>query len=106
MLKKPTLFILFFLILIAQTAYSNIKLFPGYYITLNGDSVFCKIEFTDWHRNPATIQVEVNNEKRTLDPADNKGFGVTGYGDYKAATISYHINPTTGLNLPEKFSDR
>jgi hypothetical protein len=83
----------------------NYKEFPGYYIAKNGDSVLCKIDYGQWYINPKSIQVEVNNEKQILEPADIKGFGIPGFADYKAATVSFHTNPLKGSNLPENFSD-
>lgn len=88
-----------------QKAYSNVPLFPGYYIDNKGDSVLCKIEYNDWFRNPKTIVVEVNNTRKTLGPADIKGFGVTGYGDYRSAAVNYHLGPISG-DLPGEFSDK
>lgn len=90
----------------SQTAYCNDHLFPGYYIDNKGDSVLCKIEYNDWNKNPGTIVVEVNNTRKTLGPSDIKGFGVTGYGDYRSATVSYHPGPLQGNDLPEAFSDK
>jgi hypothetical protein len=90
----------------SQRAYSNDHFFPGYYIDNKGDSVPCKIEYNDWNKNPNTIVVEVNNTQKTLGPGDIKGFGVTGYADYRSATISYHPGPLQGSDLPEEFSDK
>jgi hypothetical protein len=98
-------FLLLFLTSISTAAFSNFKLLPGYYIEKNGDSVRCTIDYKDWNNNPEIIQVEVNNEKRTLGVSDIIGFGIVGFGDYKAATISYHTNPISGLRIPENFSD-
>ena len=86
--------------------YAASRPFPGYYITKNGDSIRCSIEYNDWYKNPKTIVVEVNNVKSTFAAADINGFGVTGYGDYKSATVSYHTNPVTGPNIPQEFSDQ
>ncbi len=83
----------------------NYKEFPGYYITKNDDSVFCEIDYGQWYTNPKSIQIEVNNEKRILEPADIKGFGISGLVDYKTATVTFHTNPLKGSNLPENFSD-
>jgi len=104
MLKKCISFlpVLFFITL---TAYSDGKLFPGYYINLNGDTVHCNIEFNDWNINPKTIQVQVNGSVKEFGAEDVKGFGVFGYGDYTAVKVSYHLNPISGNNLPENFSD-
>lgn len=96
---------LFILIAISPKIYATSQLLPGYIITQNGDSVFCKIEYGDWHKNPQKIRVEVNNEKKTLGVTDIKGFGVVGYGDYRTTIVSYHLNPIDGTELPDKFSD-
>ena len=88
-----------------QTVYSQSKLYPGYYIDNKNDSVYCKIEFNDWSRNPKSIQVDVNNQKKVFIPFDIKGFGVYNYSNYKTAIVSYHINPISGTNLPEEYSD-
>jgi hypothetical protein len=90
----------------SQKAYSNDHLSPGYYIDNKGDSVLCKIEYNDWNKNPGTIVVEMNNTRKTLGPTDIRGFGVTGYADYRSATVSYHPGPLQGSDLPEEFSDK
>jgi hypothetical protein len=82
------------------------RLFPGYYIDNNGDSIPCRIDYNDWDINPAIITVEVNNIRKTLGVADIRGFSVTGYADYKTATVSYHPGPIGGENLPEKFPEK
>src|SRR5580698_3342704 len=105
MFTRLTSIYLCFFVVFAQKAYSNVPLFPGYYIDYKGDSVLCKIEYNDWFKNPSTIVVEVNNTRKTLGPADIKGFGVTGYGDYRSATVSYHLGPISG-DLPGEYSDK
>jgi hypothetical protein len=105
MFTRLTSIYLCLFVVFAQKAYSNVPLFPGYYIDNKGDSVLCKIEYNDWFRNPNTIVVEVNNTRKTLGPADIKGFGVTGYGDYRSATVSYHLGPISG-DLPGEYSDK
>jgi hypothetical protein len=104
MLKKQISLFLF-LILFSLIAYSNTKPFPGYYITLKGDSVICNIDFNDWNINPKSIKVQVNNEMHEFTASDIRGFGVNGYDDYLAATINFHTNPVSGKDLPDKFSD-
>ena len=101
---KSTIF-LPFLILTSQAIHAASKPFPGYFITNNGDTVNCKIEYGDWYRNPETISVEVNNARRVLGVGDIKGFGVEGYGDYRTAAVTYHINPINGTELPDQYSD-
>lgn len=49
--------------------------------------------------------LEVSDSRKTLGPADIKGFGITGYGDYRSATVSYHLGPITG-DLPGEYSDK
>jgi hypothetical protein len=93
------------LFLVSQFAYPNFKLLPGYYINLNGDSVHCNIEIGNWNINPGSIQVQVNNSVREFGPQEIKGFGVSGYGDYIAATVTFHTNPVSGEDLPKNYSD-
>ena len=90
---------------ISQAAFSNTKLFPGYYVDLKGDTVRCDIRFADWNLNPKTIRIEVNNSSREFGPDDIRAFGVTGYDDFISASVSYHTNPVTGRDLPLKYSD-
>jgi hypothetical protein len=106
--RLPSVFhlILCLSVTFSQKVYSNDHLFPGYYIDNNGDSVPCKIEYNDWYKNPNTIVVEANNTRKILGPTDIKGFGVTGYVDYRSATVSYHPGPLQGGDLPEEFSDK
>jgi hypothetical protein len=90
----------------ASAAGPSGQFLPGYYIGNTGDSVHCRIEYNDWYENPIAITVEVNNVHKTMGVADIKGFGVTGYGDFQTANVTYHPGPITGNNLPERFSDR
>ena len=101
---KHISFFLFFSF-IATSIYPNFKLFPGYYINKNGDSVRCNIEFNDRNLNPKTIKVEMNNEKREFSANDIRGFGVYGYDDYLSATVSFHSAAVLGNDIPEQFSD-
>src|SRR5579872_5676398 len=95
----------FLFIFFAQAAYSNGRPFPGYYITINGDSVSCLIEYNDWFRNPSSIVVDVNGARKTLRPTDINRFGVTGYADYQSANVTYHLGPVQGFNLTAEYSD-
>lgn len=93
------------LILISISSFCRENLFPGYFIKLNGDSVVCRIAYNDWRINPKTILVEVDNEKHTFNASDIKGFGAYGHNPYKSALVTYHINPISGVDLPEEFLD-
>jgi hypothetical protein len=104
MFKKRTSLSLFFLF-IAFTGFSNSRLFPGYYINLQGDSIHCKIEFNDWNLNPKTIRVEVNSKKMEFTANDIRGFGVDGYDNYLSATVQFHTAPISGKDVPPQFSD-
>ena len=104
MFKKQISLALFFLF-IALAGFSTSKLFPGYYISLKGDSVRCNIEFNDWNLNPKTIKVEANNKKMEFTPDDIRGFGVDGYDDYLSATVQFHTAPISGKDVPAQFSD-
>lgn len=94
-----------FLLFIALAGFSNAKLFPGYYISKQGDSVRCNIEFNDWNLNPKSIAVEVNGKKMLFTSNDIRGFGVDGYDDYLSATVQYHAAPISGKDVPAQFSD-
>jgi hypothetical protein len=89
----------------AYPAYSNGKLLPGYYIQPAGDTIACNIDFEDWYVNPKTVHAEAGGRDLRFGPGDIKGFGITGYGDYVSATVSYHLNEIARPNLPEQFSD-
>lgn len=92
-------------ILFSQTINAASKQLPGYIITNNGDTIRCLIDYDDWYKNPETIQVAINNEKKSFGAADIKGFGVSGYADYTSAAITYHLNPIKSADLPDKFLD-
>jgi hypothetical protein len=89
----------------SQFSFSNTKLFPGYYLLKNGDTVQCQLEFGDWNMNPQSIQVQVGTETRNFKPEEIGGFGVTGYSDYISATVTYHTSPVSGNYIPELLSD-
>ena len=100
---KP--FILFLFICVPSYLFAQKNFLPGYYISSTGDSITCKIDFKDWDKNPESIEVELNSEKRKLTLDDINGFGIKGYSYYTKAKINYHINLISGNNLPEEFSD-
>lgn len=104
MLVLPLLFVAVFSIF--QSRASSFKLFPGYYIEKAGDTIHCQVDFKDWNRNPATIEVEVNGARRTLSPGDVRGFGVAGYADYESALVTYHLDRIRGADLPDHYSDQ
>jgi hypothetical protein len=103
---QKRLLTLFLILVVSHVAYSNPKFFPGYYIELNGDSIVCKIEYLDWAMNPENVVVETSDGKRNFGASEIKGFGVFGYCDYRAATITYHKGFISGSILPEDFSDK
>jgi hypothetical protein len=79
--------------------------FPGYYVTLKGDSVHCNFQFKDWEVTPDFVTVHRGSTASTLYPADISGFGIYGYGDYKSYAISYHKGNYSSLDAPDTFSD-
>src|SRR5687767_5559374 len=79
--------------------------FPGYYITLNGDTVRCDFQFKDREVTPDFITVHTGGNATKLYPADISGFGIYGYGDYKTREISYHKGNYSSLDAPDTFSD-
>ncbi len=104
MFVKQTSLFLFFLF-VAIAGFSNSKLFPGYYISLQGDSIHCNIDFNDWSLNPKTVKVEVNSKKMEFSPKDIRGFGVDGYDNYLSATVQFHTAAISGKDVPSQFSD-
>jgi len=104
MFKKQTSLSLFFLF-IALAGFSNSRLFTGYYINLQSDSIHCKIEFNDWNLNPKTIRVEVNSKKMEFNANDIRGFGVDGYDNYLSAKVQFHTAAISGKDVPPQFSD-
>jgi hypothetical protein len=102
-IKHSLLFIIQFFV--SLFVYPNYKPHPGYYLSLNGDSVHCTIEFSNGALSPRTIEVHVNGSMKEFGPDDIKGFGVTGYGDYISSKVTYHTNPVSGEDLPENYSD-
>ncbi|HEV2483714.1 MAG TPA: hypothetical protein VGS79_28810 [Puia sp.] len=105
MSTKPLTCLTILLFLCVHSAYSNGRFYPGYYIDKNGDSVACTIEYNYWYRNPGSIVVMVGNTKKTLGPADIRRFRVTGYDEYQSASVTYHLNPRGGQDLPLQYSD-
>src|SRR5829696_6173722 len=79
--------------------------FPGYYVTLQGDSVKCEFQFKDWEVTPDFINVHSGITALKLYPADISGFGIYGYGDYKTYEISYHKGNYNSLDAPDTWSD-
>lgn len=47
----------------------------------------------------------VGDIQKTLGPTDIRGFGVTGYDVYQSASVTYHLNPIHGQDLPLEYSD-
>jgi hypothetical protein len=79
--------------------------FPGYYITLKGDTVKCDFQFKDWEVTPDFVMVRSGTTSSTLYPSDIAGFGINGYGDYKSFEITYHKGNYIPLEAPDTFSD-
>jgi hypothetical protein len=102
---KKQIAVLFCLFFLSQIAFSNAKPFPGYYVRLNGDTVHCNIEFNDKNITPNSIRVDVNKQVQEFGPGDIRAYGIEGYGDYIAAKVSYHLNPTAVKDLQNHFSD-
>ena len=102
MLTRPTLP---FVLSIFISSVIQARDFPGYYITLKGDSVRCEFQFKDWEVTPDFISVRSETTTSTLYPADISGFGIYGYGDYKSYAINYHKGNYSSLDAPDTFSD-
>jgi len=48
-----------FLFFVALPSRSQTLPHQGYYITVTGDTILCKIKFKDWRINPGTISLIV-----------------------------------------------
>jgi len=97
--------VLIFLFFLSKSAFSLSKPLPGYIVRLNGDTVHCQIEYSDWRSSPNTIQVDMNSSTQEFGPQDIKAFGIDGFGNYISAMVNYHTNPISGFDLPDHFSD-
>lgn len=104
MFRKQISIFLFFTF-IALAGFSNSSLFPGYYINQKGDTIHCKIDFSDWKLNPKSIKVQVSDKNLEFTPNDIRGFGVDGYDDYVSATVQTHTAAVAGKDVPAQFSD-
>jgi hypothetical protein len=83
----------------------SFRLLPGYYVPKNGDTVFCDIDFRDQDQNRSTVSVRVNGANKIFTPEDISAFGVTGYADFRTATVTYHPQPISGTDFPNEFLD-
>jgi hypothetical protein len=92
-------------LLYCLNAVAQTKTLPGYYINLSSDTVKCQIAFKDWTVNPTEIKIIKDNKAITLGSKDMLGFGVSGKTNYLRKEVTYHLNPTSGLLIPEQFSD-
>jgi hypothetical protein len=94
------------LLLVSFSGFANPPLFPGYYLDQNGDTVHCQLKFNDSKITPESIMVNVDARTITLRPAEIKGFGVYGHGDFLSAKVTYHPGSETALSIPEEYSDK
>lgn len=83
-------------------AQSNFK--PGYIVTLNGDTTKGFIDYKQWgHLSPSNVTFKNSGgEEKTYAPADINAFGVNGYENYLASTVS--ISQST-LNVDDLAND-
>ncbi len=84
----------------------NPRLYPGYYLTREGDTVKCNIELENWNRNPVLVHGEGPQGPLYFTAEQTKGFGVYGRVDYISARVTYHTEATSGTDLPSKFSNK
>ncbi len=91
-----------FLLFTALQSFS--KTFPGYYLDKHGDTVQCEFKFKDWNITPESVDVVTGGKALRLQPADVKGFGVYGFGDYISSEIRYHQGNYSALNAPDIYS--
>ncbi|NOX48099.1 MAG: hypothetical protein GXO89_14085 [Chlorobi bacterium] len=86
-MKKTTLntLLLIFTIVVPISAFSQKNLFPGYIISLNGDTVKGYIKYKNWEYNPDQISFweKRDGEAVIYNPGEIKMFGVEGDEVYK-----------------------
>lgn len=102
-MKKHICILLFIISVCFTSAQKNYL--PGYIIKLNGDTVFCSIDYRDWAVNPKSIQVQVNNTELKQTIHDISGFGIIGIVKYETVNVTYHLNPISGNIFPTKYMD-
>lgn len=95
----------FLFLIFSQYVLTQTKTLPGYYINLASDTVTCQIFFKDWTSNPTEIKVRIGNTTRNLEIKDMLGFGVNEKTHYLKKKVTYHLNPISGLQIPDQFSD-
>lgn len=91
---------LLILIQFNATAQRNFK--PGYIVTLNGDTTKGSIDYKQWgHLSPTNVTFKNSGgEEKTYAPADIHAFGVNGYENYFASTVSISQNSMAVADLP------
>lgn len=94
-----TLFLLF------ATLQSFSKNFPGYYLNKDGDTVQCEFRFKDWNITPESVDIVTGGKGLKVQPADVKGFGVYGFGDYISSEVKYHEGNYSALNAPDLYAN-
>ena len=106
-MTKPQLKLAILILILPLTvAAKTPKLFPGYFLNMQGDTVKCNFEIESWSRNPLVVHASNAKGPLELRPEETMGFGVYGYSDYTSGNVTYHSAPINGTNLPDKFSDK
>jgi|GEM_PF-5739957 len=72
------------------------KIFPGFYITLSGDTVTGNFpQFNQWKNNPSTVKFETAAKKIIILTPDNcRGFTIIGYDTYETIETNRMTNLT------------
>jgi hypothetical protein len=90
---------LFFCLLMPGSFVVAQKLFPGYYISVNGDTV--KGHFTNyrqWQLNPSSIEFNTGPRLINLNPADTREVSIAGKDVYVSYTGTRLLNPARLMN--------
>jgi len=72
------------------------KIFPGYYITLSGDTITGSFpQYNQWKNNPSTVKFETAaKEVMILTPNNCRSFTIIGNDTYETIETDRMINPT------------
>lgn len=100
---KKILFTFCLIYSVLVSAQKNLK--PGYIIELNGDTVFCEIDYRDWELNPDKITIRLKGAEVSKDTSNINGFGILGRAAFEKRLVTVHLNPISGNQLPKKYSE-
>ncbi len=97
-------FVLFVVFLIfSSNTFAQFK--NGYVVRLNGDTVFCKIEYRNFKSISTEVKVMVGAEELVYKPEQITGFGLSEGIHFVSKQVSFYTNPIDYTIAPAEFSD-